>query len=696
VKDRQLTALVFFLAAAIMAVLIFPTSGERVYFPSDLGEQNLPLRALYAQALASGDSISWSPAMFGGFAMHGEGQGGLLHPWHYLIYRTLPLHLAFNLELLLPYPLMLLGLFLLLRRWELGSGPAAVGALLFSFSGFNLMHIIHLNAIQIIAHLPWILLAIDVALRSPDPRRVAFARLSITLLTASQLLLGYPQYVWFSTLVELGYILLRGPGSLRGLLTLGLAKALGVLGGCAQLLPTAEAAALSTRAGPSLEFASSFALHPFNLIQLVAPYLMKERVYGLYAHEYGLYNGAVTITLLAWLVVRRKTLGPQRRLAIGALILGTLGLITALGRHGGLYQLLARLPLVGLFRAPSRYILLVHLAMSVGAAIALADLARSSERPALRSCWPLFALLLAGLGAALVAFLPRAAQRIAGPLEVLAGPALLLLACILVLAAASGRRGALIGLVLLGSLDLAAYGISYLWRYPPTRSIPVFADSVSQPPTPTDSPVLGARNPLVLKGYRLADGYAGLIPKRRLDLRQPRARRVAGIGWVLTQGTWIRQTDPLPRVRLVSRSEQGSDLSRIDVATTALVPVPLELDGRPGSARLTVDRPGRLDVAVDTPGRQLLVISERYHLDWQATIGGKPVPILPVYGDYLACVVPAGASLVQLRFQSASLRRGGWLSAIGLLLALAWFIGALWVDRGTARPGASAPARTAA
>ncbi len=700
-KDRTLVALALTLTLVILGALIAPTTGGRVYFASDLGTQNLPLRKIYASHLAAGDCLTWSNRLFSGYLMHGEGQIGAYHPLHWLLYRFLPLPVAFNSELILSYPLMLLGMFLLLRRWELDDGPALFGALLFTFSGFNLLHFIHPNAVEVTAHLPWLLLSIDIALRSADPRKVALARFAITLLTTSQLLLGYPQYVWFSSLTELCYLLLRRPAGLRPLLGLGLAKALGILGGSLQLLPTHEAAALSTRAIPTTAFRHSFSLHPFNLIQLVAPYLMKGRVYGNYAHEFGLYNGTVTLALLAWLVVRRGQLTPNhRRLALGALILGGGALWLALGQYGGIYQIQARLPLIGMFRAPSRYLVLVHLAMAVGAAVAFADLARCQIQLEWRRCWPFGLLIAASLGAAAVALWPRAAHRIAAPWMVLSGPTLMLLSCGLLLGAARGRKALLGILLLVGVADVATYGLTYLWRYPPTMTLDELKKLTPPPAEATRHRLVGCSSALSLSGHRLADGYAGLFPRRVLDLELPVAKRLAQVGWAFDRGSWRPIPGPLPRVRLVARAQvsndPGKDVTRIDVETTALVPTPLSLrNGPPGSARLRVDRPGHLDVETTAPSPRLLILSESYHTDWTARIGGKPVAVIPVYGDFIGCVVPGRKARVQFRFESRSLRLGKGLSFVGLLLALVWLIVALVAGRGTTPADASAPSDSA-
>ena len=135
--------------------------------------------------------------MFCGFYATGEGQFGAYHPLHWLLYRTLPLGAAFDLECLLNTPLLLAGCYLFFRRWRMRREGALLGALLFAFSGFCMLHFVHVNAVAVVAHVPWLLLAIDVAIRDPGPVRRTLAGAAIAILTASQLLIGYPQYVWF-------------------------------------------------------------------------------------------------------------------------------------------------------------------------------------------------------------------------------------------------------------------------------------------------------------------------------------------------------------------------------------------------------------------------------------------------------------------------------------------------------------------
>ena len=78
-------------------------------------------------------------------------------------------------------------------------------------------------------------------------------------------------------------------------MTLLVAKLLGLMGGCLQLLPTLESLNLSVRANPSPAFKALLSLHPANLFLLVSPYFFGDNyIYGDgNGHEFGLSDGVV-------------------------------------------------------------------------------------------------------------------------------------------------------------------------------------------------------------------------------------------------------------------------------------------------------------------------------------------------------------------------------------------------------------------
>ena len=286
----------------------------KIYDADDLATQHLPMRFFYKQCLVHGDSFLWLPNLFCGYYAHGEGQTGMCHPFHWILYRVAPLAAAFNIELAHSYPFMLAGMFFFLRRQRLALHAAMFGAFAFAFSGYNMSHYVHMHVVAIVAQLPWLLLSVDVALRSENRRWAATGYLGVGLLLTSQLLLGHPQHVWFSLLawtLYAGYV--APPWRSGRFWLLGLFSALGIMAAAVQLLPSWDVLSLSVRAEPTEAFRFLGSLHPLNLVQVVAPHVFNGGAFVASSdeptHEFVLYNGALAPVLAMLLWIREKGTG---------------------------------------------------------------------------------------------------------------------------------------------------------------------------------------------------------------------------------------------------------------------------------------------------------------------------------------------------------------------------------------------------
>ena len=242
-----------------------------LYTADDLGNFHLPARAFYAEQLARGEAVRLDARRLLGLLPHRRGPGR-----HVPSPAPLPLSLsALSRRAGLGIPVQLSADALRactsccaagLRRRD----AAMVGSLAFTFSSFNLLHFVHPNAVAAVAHIPWLLAMIDIVMVDAKRWKVALAQAFLALLTGSQILLGCPQYVWFSLLAETGFTLFlvvtrrylprdgcetmptcrvcigcRRNSSSRVVI----AKGIGLLVGAVQLLPTLEALCQSTRNG---------------------------------------------------------------------------------------------------------------------------------------------------------------------------------------------------------------------------------------------------------------------------------------------------------------------------------------------------------------------------------------------------------------------------------------------------------------
>lgn len=680
------TTAVLLASAALFVPLALPLASGRVFTVDDLAIFHLPLRWLYGEALSNGASILWTPFLFNGFYLHAEGQSGALHPLHLALYGAAPLDVAFNVELILTCAAAFTGMWIFLARFRLTPASCAMGATAFAFSGFNLLHLPHLNGVAVAAHIPWLLAAAEVLISGPRRwRHLAFG--GMALIVGSQVLLGHPQFMWMSTLSVGVFVLARMPGR-SGAGPLVLAAGAGVLGlaiGAAQLLPSLGFLESSVRQSVTPEFALTFSLHPLNLAQLWSPYVFEGRVYAeageRFVHEFGTYNGALCTLAIVWVLLRWRHAAAHKPVATAGLALCAAGVVLALGRYGFVYELVTGLPLVGKFRAPARYLLLVHLGLSLLLALMYEDLVRAGKAAAAQRATlrPLMVpLVLSAVTAMWAWFAPTGATDAHGALG---GMAVFGVATILVRDAAAGRRTALVALPVFLAVDLGLWGFSYVWSRPPL-TIREVAAGADLPPAFRAGTVVhtadldGRRNLLVLHGLKLFEGYVGLGPARHLDPGSPEALRLGGVEWVLREGTWSAVPDPFLRVRVLSEARvtarPSMEVRTIDLARVALTPAPLPELGPAGGSRADVvlDVPGRMDLDVVATGRALLVTTESYHAGWTATAADRRLATTPVYGDFLGVVLEPGEYRLRLRFSPRDVRTGAGLSLAAGLLAL--------------------------
>jgi hypothetical protein len=250
-----------------------------------------------------------------------------------------------------------------------------------------------------------------------------------------------------------------------------------------------------------------------------------------------------------------------------------------------------------------------------------------------------------------------------------------------------GLPGALVAVVVLTACDLGYYGVIYAHRVETVSLVELQSRMHRYPRDPqsriTIGGKLGQSDATLLGGARLMYGYVGLVPQMQLIANPEIAksdpgllRRVAAVRWICVDQRSVELEGWLPRARLVTRAEVSRDLPadirRIDPATVALVDEPLELPAGtpPGRAAIVEDHPGRIVCETDAPAAQLLVLAESWHPGWHANVAGTDAPIVRTYGDFMGCVVPAGRTRIEFRFDNEIERDAAWVTLGGLVLAI--------------------------
>jgi hypothetical protein len=164
--------------------------------------------------------------------------------------------------------------------------------------------------------------------------------------------------------------------------------------------------------------------------------------------------------------------------------------------------------------------------------------------------------------------------------------------------------------------------------------------------------------------------------------------RVAGAAEILAGDRFEELAGALPRARLVTRAVATAvpevEITAIDVATTALVDEPVELEaGVAGEATIEEDDPGAVRIATHAATRQLLVLAESFHPGWRVEVDGEDASVIRVNGDFMGAVVETGAHELRFSFAPRSYALGRALSFAGLAVVAAVALGGV---RAAARP----------
>jgi hypothetical protein len=116
---------------------------------------------------------------------------------------------------------------------------------------------------------------------------------------------------------------------------------------------------------------------------------------------------------------------------------------------------------------------------------------------------------------------------------------------------------------------------------------------------------------------------------------------------------------------LVGRDERASRELFVDAVR------PPAGDGGPGRVALLSRGSGAVETRVESEGGGWLVLAEAFDPGWTADVGGRSAPVYRANGPLMAVPVPAGSSVVRVRYRPRSLFLGAALSALGLV-SLAW------------------------
>ncbi|MDP2874344.1 MAG: YfhO family protein [bacterium] len=372
----------YFFSPVLFQNKIFVTTG---IINSDLLNQNYPNKNFYASKIKTGKLALWCDGYGNGFPLLAEGQTGEIYPLNLLFFFFLPMPFAFSFSLAFHYFLASLGTYLLSRKaYRMGVIPSLFGSLSFAYGSFLVIHLVHLNLVQVLSWLPLILLVVELGLQNVRPWRYVTATL-IVILTL-QFLAGHQSQFYFSLLFTGLYTLTRCLSlSKQGvrfkpkpLLALFVAGVSCLILSAIQLLPTLELLKMTKRSqGFSYETSTFYKMANADLVSFFKPHLesFKEVVVanetsGTYsAWESYLYQGFLTpfFLILGIYSLLRNRLA-QRPLGI----IMVLFFLASLGRNSFVYEVIWRvIPFMKQMRYSTRFLFGFQLAASLIAGFGL-------------------------------------------------------------------------------------------------------------------------------------------------------------------------------------------------------------------------------------------------------------------------------------------------------------------------------------
>lgn len=319
---------------------------------ADLRVIYYPIEHVFAQFQASWRLPEWSPYFGLGHPLLAWGQLGFFTPLH-LVLRALSVSTMDLLQssIVLHALVGLLGMYAWLRNRRLSAAAAVLGAAVYVFNGYAVAHFIHINMHIAGMILPWLLLAISVAVDKLTVR----SGVILTLVASVMVMSGQPQTVLFASVIAALWavaisatrVAQAGPSRRRILVTIVcLFLLVGVISfflSSLRLLPFGEFLSQTSRGQGGLEKASlyEFSLPPAQLASVAAPYLfgVGEAYWGAKSQlELAAGIGLVPLSLsgVALLFISRRRLTER----VVALILVVIGVAMALGKYSPLYRLL--------------------------------------------------------------------------------------------------------------------------------------------------------------------------------------------------------------------------------------------------------------------------------------------------------------------------------------------------------------------
>jgi hypothetical protein len=357
----------FFYAAAFAALILF-FFRDIVFFNkcllglADIRAQHFPFRSFVTESLRNGRFPLWTGDIFFGFPLFAESQTGVLYPIN-LALIFLPVYSQITASVILHFLMSGVFMAMFLSLFTKDAPVIFLGTITWVFSGLFIQRIDHINVMNAFSWIPLFFFILERYMRSGK----AAWLFCLAAATAINILSGHLQTTVYLVIMLAAYY---AAGAARGnrkitfkepaflLLSVAAGAALAAV----QVLPLYELVMHSARANgiSAAEILSSEQLHPFNLINIIYPFLFGSAYNNTYIGQHilkiwipayhDIYAGTLALPVLIIACIKSRK---DRKLAVYLCFIAAI-ILFSMGGNFFLNRLLIKIPGLSFFRNPAR------------------------------------------------------------------------------------------------------------------------------------------------------------------------------------------------------------------------------------------------------------------------------------------------------------------------------------------------------
>lgn len=316
----------------------------------------------------------WNPYLFSGAPFVGNSESAMFYPFN-LLYLISKVDLVFGWVFILDIFLLGVGVYLFARTINLYKSSALLSSIVMMFSGTVISRLIpgHIMIIDGITWYPFLFILFEKSLQTNKLIYGAISAIPLSLMVLSGNI-QIAAYALLSIIIYSLIMLLIDRFRRKNNLTIKtiilvpiISVSIAALFSAIQLLPSKEFVSLSTRgSGVSYDFASDFALHPYQSITFILPHFFGAPLDATFWGKGNLWEECGYLGILPLILAFIALIFKRNKYTIAFFFLMLFAYLFSLGRYGPLFEFFYKhVPGFNNFRAPARILFIYAFSISI-------------------------------------------------------------------------------------------------------------------------------------------------------------------------------------------------------------------------------------------------------------------------------------------------------------------------------------------